>query len=273
MCSNCYLYRFKQMQGSPHSIYDEDYKQTLEYVYKTCGTSGKTDIQPSVVTQPNVTSMCVSNQFHTISKPGATCQKVATRYSASAAALYSANDNVYTCDEIPVGTKVCVPPSCGKMITYTQNDTCVSLERVHDLVPGDIRKFNPWIDYECGNLVSGLSLFGDELCAGPQGGLHTISGPGADDDTTIPRPGNGYTYNAVAAPKGATVATGTTLRCGKWYVVKEDDTCVQVCLTGEINITLFLSANPSLGTDYSACSSKLSKGKAYCVGPTYDWNL
>lgn len=227
MCLSCYLARLKQMQGSPYSIYDDDYKQTLEYVYKTCGTTGSTKVQPSVINRPNITLMCVSDTFHTISQPGATCKKVATRYKSSAAALYSANDNVHSCDDIPVGTIVCVPPTCGKMITYNQNDTCSSLERVYDLLPGDIRRFNPWVNYECSNPVPGLTLWGDKLCGGPQGGQHTIVGPGSDGDTTIPRPGGGYTHNAVAAPKGVTIATGTTKRCGKWYVAKDEDTCVQ----------------------------------------------
>jgi hypothetical protein len=216
--------------------------------------------------------MCVSDTFHTIGKPGATCQKVSTRYKASPAALYAANDNVYTCDDLPVGTKVCVPLSCGKLISYGQNDTCLGLEAQHELGFGDIQRFNPWINYECSNLVSGLDLFGDELCAGPQGGQHNFTGPGPIGDTTTPQHGNGYTAAPISPPKGASLATGTTEKCGKWQVAKEGDTCVGLCLAGEINITLFLSVNPSLGTEYSDCSAKLSKGKAYCVGPTYDWN-
>jgi hypothetical protein len=77
----------------------------------------------------------------------------------------------------------------------------------------------------------------------------------------------------ISPPDGTSIATGTTETCGKWHVVKEEDTCAGLCPAREINITLFLTANPPLGTEYSDCSAKLSKGKAYCVGPTYDWNL
>lgn len=34
---------------------------------------------------------------------------------------------------------------------------------------------------------------------------------------------------------------------------------------------LFLDVNPALGTVIASCDGHLENGKAYCVGPNYDW--
>jgi hypothetical protein len=71
----------------------------------------------------------------------------------------------------------------------------------------------------------------------------------------------------------STVADGTTTRCGKWHVVKTDDSCVSICLSSEIDIALLLKVNPSLGGEYSQCTPSLVEGIAYCTGPNYGWVL
>lgn len=92
---------------------------------------------------------------------------------------------------------------------------------------------------------------------------------------TIPhsKPGTGNTFDPVEPPVNSTVADGTTIRCGKWHVVDEGDTCVSICLSSEINIALFLKMNPSLGTEYIQCTPSLVKGNAYCTAPNYGWEL
>lgn len=72
---------------------------------------------------------------------------------------------------------------------------------------------------------------------------------------------------------GISIVIGIMEMCGKWYVVKEEDICVGFCFVREINIILFLIVNLLLGIEYFDCSVKLSKGKVYCVGLIYDWNL
>jgi hypothetical protein len=64
---------------------------------------------------------------------------------------------------------------------------------------------------------------------------------------------------------------GTTLRCGKWYVVTNEalqETCTAVYVKNKIPWTLFMEVNPSLSTNNC---DKLVNGAAYCAGPTYGW--
>lgn len=55
LCSTCYLRKLAMMQASPYSVYNEDYKQQLEYVYTKCGGSGPTAIPPSPDSPPAIT--------------------------------------------------------------------------------------------------------------------------------------------------------------------------------------------------------------------------
>lgn len=187
-------------------------------------------------------------------------------------ALYTANPEIFDCSRIAPSAKLCLPLSCAKLISFNAADGCEGLEAKHSLGRGDIRRFNPWVAFDCSNLAGAVGFFGGILCAAPQNGLYTHSGPGGSGDNTTPNPGNGHTYDPVAPPANSTVAAGTTNKCGKWHVVKEGDSCVSICLTSEIDIALLLKANPSLGTEYIQCTPSLVKGKAYCTGPNYGWD-
>ena len=272
MCSDCYVNRLAMMQNTPYSVYDKNYKTDLELVYETCGKTGDTTIPPPIISIPEQSTMCVSDKWHTVGDQTETCEDVAFLNNVSTVSLYTNNPQIFDCSSIDSGTKLCLPLSCGKLISYTNNDTCAGLEAEHDLSFGDIRRFNPWVYFDCSNLAGASSFFGNILCAAPQNGLYTHHGPGSGGDTTTPHPGAGYTYNPVEPPANATVATGTTMKCGKWHVAQEDDSCVSVCLSSEIDIALLLEVNPSLGTEYAQCTSSLVEGNAYCTGPNYGWD-
>ncbi|KAM0188779.1 hypothetical protein ACHAPI_010388 [Fusarium lateritium] len=271
MCSECYIKRLAMMQSSPYSYYSDMYKEDLELVYKTCGKSGPTDIPPPLVSEPEESTLCVSEKYYTTASNGETCEQVAYLQNVSTVALYHMNPQIFDCSDIPSGKKLCLPLSCGQIIPFSKDDTCMGLEEEHKLQPGDIRRFNPWIAFDCGNLKGASEFFGNVLCAAPQNGVYKSDGPGEGGDTSTPHPDTGYTLDPVDPPKGSAAATGTTAKCGKWHVVEEGDSCVTICLSGSIDIALFLATNPSLGTDYAKCTSSLVQGKAYCTGPNYDW--
>lgn len=272
MCSDCYVHRLAMMQASPYTVYDDYYKSDLELVYKTCGKTGDTDVQPPIKPTPEESNMCVSDEWHTVGSEAESCEDIAFLKNVSTVALYTANPKIYDCSSIPARSELCLPLSCGRLISYTSNDTCAGLEAQNDLTFGSIRRFNPWIYYDCSNLIGASSFFGNILCAAPQNGQYTHNGPGGGGDTTTPHPGTGYTYDPVPPPENATVAEGTTTKCGRWHVVEEGDSCVTICLSSEIDIALFTDANPSLGTKYSDCTPSLEEGNAYCTGPNYGWD-
>ncbi|CAF3635715.1 unnamed protein product [Fusarium graminearum] len=271
MCSECYIKKLAMMQSSPYSYYSDMYKEDLELVYKTCGKSGPTVVPPPLVSQPEKSTMCISDNYYTTTSNGETCEQVAYLKNVSTVALYHTNPQIFDCSNISSGKKLCLPLSCGKIIPFSKNDNCTGLEEEHKLQSGDIRRFNPWINFDCSNLKGASEVFGKVLCAAPQNGEYKHDGPGGDGDTTTPHPDTGYTLNPTDPPKGSTAATGTTTKCGKWHVMEEGDSCVTICLGGSIDIALFLATNPSLGTNYAKCTSSLVQGKAYCTGPNYDW--
>ncbi|KAL2759071.1 glycoside hydrolase family 55 protein [Sodiomyces alcalophilus JCM 7366] len=273
MCSECYINRLAMMQSSPYSIYDDYYKSDLEFVYDTCGESGPTEIPPPLSPKPDTEpAMCVSDKWHTVSLGEESCEQVGNMNNVSTVALYNLNPQIYDCGGIPLGTELCLPLSCAKMISYTQSDTCSGLEAAHDLQPGDIRRFNPWVYHDCSNLAGATEFFGHILCAAPQNGEFSYGGPGGGGgDTATPHPGTGYTPYPIDPPNNATVADGTTTKCGRWHVAEEGDSCVSICMSSDMNIALFVAANPSLGTEYSECTGNLVHGSAYCTGPTYNW--
>ncbi|KAH7020571.1 hypothetical protein EDB80DRAFT_677493 [Ilyonectria destructans] len=274
MCTDGYINRVALMQASPYSVYDKNYKSDLELVYKRCGQTGNTTIPPPIISVPEQSTMCLSDKWHTVgSCADETCEDVAFLNNVSTVSLYTTNPDIFDCSSILSGTELCLPLSCGKLISYTDNDTCAGLEATHDLTSGDIRHFNPWVYFDCSNLAGASGFFGNILCAAPQNGLYTARGPGSSGDNTTPETGTGYTFNPVEAPENSTVADGITTKCGKWHVVDESDSCVSICLSSEIDIALLLEVNPSLGTEYVQGTPSLVQGNAYCTGPNYDWDV
>lgn len=276
LCHACHIDKLAMMQSSPYSVYNEAYKRALEHVYSTCGKTGPTNILPSVVTPPEDRSLdCGTNEWYTVTGAGETCNSIALKQKISSASLFMANqyrlDNCSIKTPIPSGTKLCVPSICHRTLTLQSGDTCESLEAnsSNALQRGDVLLYNPWAGYECVNLQAVTPAYGTVICLGPQYEQHNASIP--IDDTTTPRLNDCYTYDRVDPPKGAVVAKDTTTRCGRWYVATKDSNCVQMAVSSGMMMDLLLKVNPSLGTDASACSTKLIVGNAYCIGPNHDW--
>jgi len=218
-------------------------------------------------------SYCLSDKYYTTSA-GDTCHTIASAYNVSSAALYKANSNstiAVNCASVTSGTTFCLPPPCEVVYTIQPNDTCTSIEQGFSLPPGTVRNLNAWIQHACTNIQITNAIYGNVICLAPLGGtfIPTVI---AANSTTEPAPITGYSLMLVAPPANGTIAKGTTLNCGSWYVVTDGDDCASITMRAGITTALFLLVNPSLSTATN-CSAALLNKTAYCVGPTYEWNI
>lgn len=140
---------------------------------------------------------------------------------------------------------------------------------------GDLRAYNPWIDFSCDNLQTATWVHGHTLCLSPQAGIFNSTDP-VPGVIIRPAPKPGYTMVVTPPPEeGAVVADGTTLNCGKWYTVTdEEESCVKICTATGITIGLFEEVNPSFvgGESEETCADLLRVGSTYCVGPIWGWD-
>jgi hypothetical protein len=269
LCHTCNVRRLAVMQSSQYSIYDEYYKEQLDYIYAQCKLTGPTAIPaPLDTVQPAPAPYCLSNKRYS-TKQGDTCESISSGNSVSSAALYMGNqDLLKDCASVKSGLNVCLPLTC---VTYNlqSSDTCFSIERKLSLGSGMVQQFNSWLDAGCTNLHTATDFYGKNICVSPQGGA--FKNP---DNPPVPNPtpgtADGYTKEKISPPEGAKVAAGTTLQCGKWHVVTAEDTCVKICLTNGIDTNLFHEVNPSLGPG-ADCDASLKEQVALCAGPTYNW--
>ena len=140
------------MQASQYSIYDEFYKEQLEYVYAHCGVSGWTDIPPPLSEDlPAEAPYCVTGKRYT-TKAGDTCESIANSTSVSGAALCLGNQDILpSCLHINAGINVCLPLTC-ETLYVRPSDTCLTIEKALGLDSGKVRTYNTWINTACTNL-------------------------------------------------------------------------------------------------------------------------
>jgi hypothetical protein len=126
----------------------------------------------------------------------------------------------------------------------------------------------------CGNMWNASeNAYGHTLCLSPQNGQHTRRGS-TSPTTADSKTGNGYSYTGrIPPPENSRVAQGTTMSCARWHVAQKDDACVDMTLVGPTTIDIFLRVNPSLGKDIATCSTNIVANNAYCVLPTYNWDI
>lgn len=270
LCHTCNVRRLAVMQSSQYSIYDEYYKEQLEYVYAQCKLTGPTAIpDPLDTVQPEPPSYCLSNKRYN-TKQGDTCQSIASSNSVSSAGLYMANQELLKdCSNVTPGLTVCLPMTC---ITHNlqPDETCFSVEKSLGLEFGLVQRYNSWLDVACTNLQPATDFYGKVICVSPQGGQFVTPSEPVIPKPTTPTPVDGYTKAKVPPPEGAVVAQGTTMECGKWHVVVNGDSCVKICLTNGIETSLFHEVNLSLAAG-DECDSSLKEQTALCAGPTYQW--
>ncbi|KAL6229017.1 pectate lyase superfamily protein-domain-containing protein [Aspergillus navahoensis] len=271
LCSFCFVKRLEIMQHSPYSFYNKSFQIQLEVVNAQCGLSAPTAMPPSLDAPPEFPPdpICASNQTHT-TVLGDTCDSIALAHSVSSAALVMANSrHLMICDNLPADMDLCLPTSCSGTYQLKSNDTCSSIERASFYAPGTVRKYNAWVAWDCSNLQTTTEAWGHVICLEGQGGNYTATAP-IPGVTLAPGEGNsGYSGSVVDPLSNATVAEGTSLKCGKWYMPAEDKSCARICLAESITFALFTQVNPLLqGED---CSAALVVGNAYCVAPNPGW--
>ncbi|CAD6446758.1 423af4fe-a76d-438d-bdb4-51553e1284f2 [Sclerotinia trifoliorum] len=267
LCHTCHIRRLAMMQSSQYSIYDDFFKEQLEYVYTQCGSIGPTTIPPALVTTITTpTPYCVSGKRYTTLQTD-TCESIANSTSVSSASLYMGNQALLpSCLTISPGISLCLPITCQTY--YVQpTDTCISIEMALGLDFDQLLSYNSWLNPTCSNLQPATDFYGKIICVSPQGG--TFTGTAAPPVPT--EPSDGYTRVSIPPPADIPIAPGTTLSCGKWHVVLTSDTCTTICVQSSIEASLFRLVNPSLASD--TCTLSLVPGTALCVGPTYSWNI
>jgi hypothetical protein len=140
------------MQSTSYLVYNEMYKEQLEYVYSKCGLQGPTAIPKSVeIVQPVELLFCLSGKQYTM-KAGDTCESIANSTSVSGATLYMGNQDLITnCADISPGLSLCLPLTC--VTHYLQPlDTCFSVEKSRGIGFGLLQQYNSWVDSACTNL-------------------------------------------------------------------------------------------------------------------------
>lgn len=136
-------------------------------------------------------------------------------------------------------------------------DTCWGLAVDNSIGYSDFLTFNPSVNNDCSNLLSGTNVCISQ--PGPIWNGTAISG------ATVTKT-NEYATATAAIPTNA--APGSTRKCGKWYSIQYGDYCQLVAVNNSIALGLFEAINPSVN---STCGN-LETGIAYCVWPTADWN-
>lgn len=266
LCSYCNVQKLSLMQANAYSsVYDSNWQTMYQYMARACNiTVADFNATSSVfnVSVPVTPANCVSGNLYT-TQQGDTCDSIALAKGASAATMFYTNSNVHNCSAIAAGTVLCLPLTCADLYTVKSNDTCTSIAIEWGIRTQDLLSYNSQLNWNCTNLQSTNPYWGSTLCVSTPGGTYTGQ---ALNTSTSSGP------SVVNSPTGATVAPGTTLDCGEWFV---DDpslnlTCVQICLAYGIAIDLFTAANPSLNK--TTCDTDLVLGDAYCIEPITGWN-
>ncbi|KAF4466832.1 hypothetical protein FALBO_6306 [Fusarium albosuccineum] len=240
------------------------YCNELEKVYKTCGGSGPTEIPPLPKVEEPV-EYCLTNRYH-VTKEGDTCDSIAKAYLGVAGIfLYTGNQNLIgDCRDLPAGLKLCLPSTCP---TYV------------GLMIDDVEYYNSWINADCTNLHKATDFYGKSICIGPFGAdspapsfMHSNNAPVARVSLKFSS-ANGPAVVLTDPPVEADVADGTTMKCGLWHVIKEGETCENICAAHNIcEEDVMYTVNPSLPQDTDKCTKSLVPGEALCVAPISGWN-
>jgi hypothetical protein len=269
MCSYCYTTKYEMMQKSSYSAYDAHFQSDLKTINKQCGLQIPTAMSPPlVIPKVEADPFCLSD-IHYTTQEGETCATIAKAHSVASYAVMSGNRQTITnCTSVRSGTKLCIPLTCN-IYELQQDDLCITVQGEQGIHgAATLRTYNAWINHDCSNLQSDRELTGGIVCVSPQGGLST-NVTSLPHGNVVPPTAMGNTVDASAHPAGVQIATGTTVDCGRWRIVGEHDTCAAICVQEQINIDLFVAANPSL--DRNDCTAKLANDTAVCVAPSGLW--
>jgi hypothetical protein len=200
ICSFCFAERLAMMYRSPYSGYDEHWQAELEHVNTRCSLSHPTDLNdPLFFTHESPSDACITEPWYTTAS-ATTCDEIATEISISSASLFMSNQNrLIDCaptTPIAAGTTLCLPPPCDRIQTIVGEtiEECFVLEAnpTNLITPGDILRYSPWVGFNCEHFDTTSQVLDHVICLGPPFGTE-IDLPVGVDDTTTPRPYDGYT--------------------------------------------------------------------------------
>jgi len=263
LCSECVVNLFRHQQSTPYSNYDPDMAVAWAAIQSNCGLSYPT-ATPTLQTNVSLgnyapsgypTASCLSGRTYTV-VGGDNCEAIAESHQVSTGALIAVNSLRIDCTDIFVGQSLCLPLPCTSYVVKS-GDTCVAIANSSSTSFQQIISWNPTLDNYCTNLIAGQNI-----CVGPPGGFQnftTIAGASVTQTAL---------YATTTAARPSPVASGTTPRCGKYYLVQAGDYCQLVALNATISLNLFEAINPQID---NACDNLLT-GFYYCVLPTQDWN-
>lgn len=221
---------------------------------------------------------CTPDKRYTVLE-GDTCDSIAEANSVSGATLYYINPELQNCTAPTPGLSLCLPDSCERIYkVQSEDEECVVVAGSNGATWQNVVEWNAGVDRLCSNIWSTDPFWGRVLCVSVPGGVFDppppangttpgnggIGGPGGN--------GEGYSDRIVDPPEGATVANGTTTRCGQYVQAQEGQGCGGIIGSNSVTMKLFLDVNPSLGTVPVECSDKLVVGTWYCLHPHREWN-
>lgn len=141
------------------------------------------------------------------------------------------------------------PPATKKRSTSLYNgangcsDDCAALASSNGISYTQFRAYNPSINQDCTNLLSGT-----RICVGLPG--PTYNGTTIDGATITKT--DQYASSTVAPPSN--VATGTTRKCGKYYNVQPGEICEKVAMNNSIGMC-WIRDNGDISANVSSTSN------------------
>lgn len=262
LCSECMVNVFRQQQSTPYSNYGEEMMEAFQRIQQKCNLNYPTASQPL---QVNATSLfnyapagyavakCASDRTYTVVS-GDNCLSISKNSHVSTGFLILMNGLRVDCTDLQLGQILCLPPVCEDYVIRS-GDSCEALASSKACTFQQLVSWNPLLDDYCSNLI-----VDQNICVGPPGGIKEfVTIPGATVTKTA-------TYATITASRPASVVSGTTYKCGKYYLVQPGDYCEIVAISNDISFALLRKLNPQLD---EKCSNLLS-GYHYCVLPYED---
>ncbi|KAH6970281.1 hypothetical protein DER45DRAFT_582383 [Fusarium avenaceum] len=256
LCSYCNVEQYRKMQADAYSkAYDEYAQSNYKYVAKACDLN-------VVDFNPTDGAFNVTNPDASSDTSGDSCDSIALSQGLSAATMYYINSNIFDCNKIAAGTKLCLPLSCTKIYQVQKGDTCLDIAFNSGIMSDQLLSYNSQINWNCTNLHDADPYWGSTLCVSTPGGIY--AGQPINNNTASADP------QRVDPPSGTPVANGTTLECSHWFTYDGTLSCTQICLANNVAINLLTEINPSLSK--TTCDKDLLVGNAYCVEPIAGWD-
>lgn len=183
-------------------------------------------------TSTNSATQC-SGQTYTI-KDGDDCHSISTSQGIATSWLLLDNGLAAFCSDFPTSGNLCLVNTCN-VYTLQQNDTCDSVASKNNITTTQLLAWNPAINTGCNNLNKTV---GYQICVGAPGVQYNPA------LTTFAVVTNAVTSATVPTD----LATGTNIRCERYYTAIVGDYCNLICLKYGISLADFVFLNPAINS-------------------------